>query len=70
MDCSLLSQANSVILEAIPEDAGMAHIVDFASANGVQWSPFVDELGRRGNSLVKLTSIKWGDEHSTCFPPA
>lgn len=36
MDCSLRCQANSVILEAIPEDGGMVHIVDFAS--GTEYS--------------------------------
>ncbi|KAJ4725526.1 nodulation-signaling pathway 2 protein-like [Melia azedarach] len=61
--------ANSVILEAIPEDAGIVHIVDFDIGKGVQWPPLIEALGRRGKSLVQLTSIKWEEEDSSCIPP-
>ncbi|KAL5817252.1 hypothetical protein ACOSQ3_025630 [Xanthoceras sorbifolium] len=59
--------ANSVILEAIPEDARIVHIVDFDIGKGIQWPPLMEELARRGgNVLVRLISIKWEEEDCSC----
>ncbi|KAK0606450.1 hypothetical protein LWI29_037909 [Acer saccharum] len=57
--------ANSVILEAIPEDARVVHIVDFDIGKGIQWPPLIEELSRRssGNALFRLISIKWEEDH-------
>jgi len=38
--------ANSVILEALPEDADIVHIVDFDVGQGVQWPPMIEDLAR------------------------
>jgi hypothetical protein len=54
--------ANSVILEAIPEEADIVHIVDFDIGQGVQWPPMIETLARRGKRMVRLTAIKWEEE--------
>ncbi|XP_021603883.1 protein NODULATION SIGNALING PATHWAY 2 [Manihot esculenta] len=56
--------ANSVILEAIPEDAEMVHIVDFDIGKGVQWPPIIEALAIQGGQRVEVrfTSIKWEQE--------
>ncbi|XP_044505374.1 protein NODULATION SIGNALING PATHWAY 2-like [Mangifera indica] len=61
--------ANSMILEATPQDAGMVHIIDFDIGQGIQWPPLIEALGRRGQRLVQLTSIKWEEEDGSYFPP-
>ncbi|XP_044506730.1 protein NODULATION SIGNALING PATHWAY 2-like [Mangifera indica] len=58
-----------MILEAIPQDAGMVHIIDFDIGQGIQWPPLIEALGRRGQRLVQLTSIKWEEEDGSYFPP-
>ncbi|KAK2643345.1 hypothetical protein Ddye_025108 [Dipteronia dyeriana] len=62
--------ANSVILEAIPEDARVVHIVDFDIGKGIQWPPLIEELARRssGNALFRLISIKWEEDHDCPSP--
>ncbi|CAK7330489.1 unnamed protein product [Dovyalis caffra] len=54
--------ANSAILEAIPEDADIVHIVDFDIGQGVQWPPMIEALARRGETKVRLTAVKWEEE--------
>ncbi|KAF9675701.1 hypothetical protein SADUNF_Sadunf09G0059800 [Salix dunnii] len=54
--------ANSVILEAIPEEADIVHIVDFDIGQGVQWPPVIETLARLGKRMVRLTAIKWEEE--------
>ncbi|XP_031271896.1 nodulation-signaling pathway 2 protein-like [Pistacia vera] len=61
--------ANSMILEAIPENARIVHIIDFDIGQGIQWPPLIEALGRRGQFLVQLTSIKWEEEDCSYFPP-
>ena len=39
--------ANSAILESIPTDAEMIHIVDFDIDEGLQWAPLIETLGRQ-----------------------
>ncbi|WRX31693.1 Transcription factor GRAS - like 10 [Theobroma cacao] len=60
--------ANSAILEAIPADATAVHIVDFEIGNGIQWPPLIEALGRKGLRMLRLTSIKWGEEDGSCNP--
>ncbi|KAM5560504.1 protein NODULATION SIGNALING PATHWAY 2-like [Rosa sericea] len=59
--------ANSAILEAIPEDTEMVHIVDFDMGEGVQLSQMIEALAQRLKTL-KVTAIKWEDEESDCAP--
>ncbi|XVF05784.1 hypothetical protein REPUB_Repub05bG0202300 [Reevesia pubescens] len=60
--------ANSAILEAIPADATVVHIVDFDIGEGIQWPPLVEALGRKGLRMLRLTSIKWAEEDGSCNP--
>ncbi|KAL6146245.1 hypothetical protein ACLB2K_056928 [Fragaria x ananassa] len=57
--------ANSAILEAIPEDTEMVHIVDFDMGEGLQLSQMIEALEQRLKTL-KVTAIKWEDEESGC----
>ncbi|XVF20352.1 hypothetical protein REPUB_Repub11eG0190800 [Reevesia pubescens] len=57
--------ANSAILEAIPDDAKVVHIVDFEIGKGIQWPPLIEALGRQGLRMLRLTSMKWGEEDAT-----
>ncbi|EEF35681.1 transcription factor, putative [Ricinus communis] len=54
--------ANSAILEAMPADAEMIHIVDFDMGEGVQWPPMLETLARLQKG-VRLTAIKWEQEN-------
>ncbi|KAK6245114.1 hypothetical protein QUC31_011523 [Theobroma cacao] len=53
--------ANSAILEAMPNDADMLHIVDFDIGEGIQWPPLIEALAWQHKTL-RLTSIRWGEE--------
>ncbi|KAF5750790.1 nodulation-signaling pathway 2 protein-like [Tripterygium wilfordii] len=57
--------ANSVILQAMPEDAETIHIVDFDIGEGIQWSPMIEVLAQKQKTL-RLTSIKWSEEKDNC----
>ncbi|KAF2292053.1 hypothetical protein GH714_002189 [Hevea brasiliensis] len=62
--------ANSVILEAIPEDAEIVHIVDFDIGKGVQWPPIIEALAMQGQRVVvRFTSIKWEEEEGSSYDP-
>ena len=60
--------ANSTILETIPANAMVVHIVDFEIGKGIQWPPLIEALGRQGLRMLRLTSIKWGEEDGSCSP--
>ncbi|CAK9183126.1 unnamed protein product [Ilex paraguariensis] len=49
--------ANSAILEAIPDDAEVIHIVDFDIGEGVQYPPMIEAIVQKQKTL-RLTSIK------------
>ncbi|KAJ6424548.1 hypothetical protein OIU84_025347 [Salix udensis] len=49
-----LVTANSVIVEALPEDADTVHTFDF---QGVQWPPMIEDLARRRTRMVRLIAI-------------
>ncbi|RDX88219.1 Nodulation-signaling pathway 2 protein, partial [Mucuna pruriens] len=57
--------AVSAIIEAMPQDCEVVHIVDFCIGLGVQW-PAVFEAIAHMHKTLKLTSIKWGDEDPEC----
>ncbi|XP_050381333.1 protein NODULATION SIGNALING PATHWAY 2-like [Argentina anserina] len=57
--------ANSAILEAIPEDTEIVHIVDFDMGEGLQLSQIIEALAQRLKTL-KVTAIKWDDEEIEC----
>ncbi|XVE58990.1 hypothetical protein DITRI_Ditri05aG0008200 [Diplodiscus trichospermus] len=60
--------ANSAILEAIPANATAVHIVDFDIGKGIQWPPLIEALGMQGLRMLRLTSMKWGEEDGSCSP--
>ncbi|KAK7349774.1 hypothetical protein VNO77_07426 [Canavalia gladiata] len=61
--------ANLAILEAIPHDSEVIHIVDFDMGEGSQWPPMFEAIATLHKTL-KLTSIKWREESSQCvFSP-
>ncbi|GMI71436.1 hypothetical protein HRI_000812900 [Hibiscus trionum] len=53
--------SNSAILEAMPNDVDMLHIVDFDIAEGIQWPPVIEAMAWKHKSM-RLTSIHWGEE--------
>ncbi|KAK8512159.1 hypothetical protein V6N13_097174 [Hibiscus sabdariffa] len=53
--------SNSAILEAMPNDADMLHIVDFDIGEGIQWPPVIEAMAWKHKSM-RLTSIHWGEE--------
>ncbi|TKY65783.1 Nodulation-signaling pathway 2 protein [Spatholobus suberectus] len=57
--------AVSAILEAMPQDCDVVHIVDFCIGHGVQWPPMIEAIAHM-NKTLKLTSIKMGDEGPEC----
>lgn len=57
--------AVSSILEAMPQDCDVIHIVDFCIGQGLQWSPMIEAIAHM-NKTVKLTSIKSGVEDPEC----
>ncbi|XVF46212.1 hypothetical protein PTKIN_Ptkin03bG0009200 [Pterospermum kingtungense] len=60
--------ANSAILEAIPANAKVLHIVDFEIGRGIQWPPVIEALGSKGLRMLKLTSIKQEEDDDSCSP--
>ncbi|KAF5953579.1 hypothetical protein HYC85_006435 [Camellia sinensis] len=50
--------ANLAILEAIPPDVEIIHIVDFDIGEGTQWSSVIEAIGCQQRE-IRLTSIKW-----------
>ncbi|KAJ4823519.1 hypothetical protein Tsubulata_017897 [Turnera subulata] len=59
--------ANSAILEAMPTDAEIIHIVDFDMGEGIQWPPMIEALAQRHRAL-RLTAIRWGNDDSDAVP--
>nr|KYP46089.1 Nodulation-signaling pathway 2 protein [Cajanus cajan] len=55
--------ANLAIIEALPHDCEVIHIVDFDMGEGSQWPPLIEAIATLHKTL-KLTSIKWGEESS------
>ncbi|XAR55795.1 hypothetical protein NMG60_11035998 [Bertholletia excelsa] len=49
--------ANQAILEAIPEEAEMVHVIDFDMREGVQWPPLMEAIAQKQKTL-RLTSIR------------
>lgn len=61
--------ANSMIMNSLPKNAEIIHIVDFDVGEGVQWAPLIESLGRRHHKgALKLTSIKWEEEDCDSHP--
>ncbi|KAL8102143.1 protein NODULATION SIGNALING PATHWAY 2-like [Apium graveolens] len=54
--------ANSAILEAMPDDAELIHIVDFDLGTGIQWPSLIEAISSQ-NKALKLTSIKLEHDH-------
>ncbi|KAL4557847.1 hypothetical protein LXL04_036041 [Taraxacum kok-saghyz] len=55
--------ASSVVLEAIPSQVNLVHIVDFDIGEGAQWPPVIDAMARTKRSLT-ITSVKLEDHDS------
>ncbi|KAF7825503.1 nodulation-signaling pathway 2 protein-like [Senna tora] len=53
--------ANSAILNSIPQDSDVIHIIDLDLGEGVQWPPLIEAIAHQHKTL-KLTSIKWEEE--------
>ncbi|KAJ4704365.1 nodulation-signaling pathway 2 protein-like [Melia azedarach] len=59
--------ANSAVLEAMPDDAEVIHIVDFDMGEGIQWPPVIEAIAGQGKTL-RLTSINMEDKDFACAP--
>ncbi|XP_028760954.1 DELLA protein RGA2-like [Neltuma alba] len=53
--------ANSAILDSIPADSEVIHIIDFDMGDGCQWPPLMEAIAQRRKTL-KLTSIRHEEE--------
>lgn len=49
--------ANAAILESMPDDVAVLHIVDFDIGEGIQWPALIEALSREGKTTVRLTAI-------------
>nr|KYP35022.1 Nodulation-signaling pathway 2 protein [Cajanus cajan] len=56
--------AISAIVEALPQDCDVVHIVDFCGGHGEEWPIMIEAIAHMHKPL-KLTSIKWGDHDGT-----
>ncbi|KAL0310013.1 UNVERIFIED_CONTAM: protein NODULATION SIGNALING PATHWAY 2 [Sesamum radiatum] len=52
------------ILEALPWDAEIIHLIDFDIGEGVQWTPFMEAI-KYQNKEIRLTSVKFNEEDET-----
>ncbi|KAL4295842.1 hypothetical protein GQ457_12G008510 [Hibiscus cannabinus] len=59
--------ANSAILEAMPDNIGTLHVVDFDIGEGIQWPPVIEAMAWKQKSMT-LTSICWGEEDTGRSP--
>ncbi|XP_052175315.1 protein NODULATION SIGNALING PATHWAY 2-like [Diospyros lotus] len=59
------SAANWAILKAMPHGAEIIHIIDFDTAEGIQWPSLFEAIGFRQRE-IKLTSIKWIQRDADC----
>lgn len=59
--------ANSAILESMPDDAEIVHIVDFDMGEGIQWPSMIEAMARQKRTM-KLTSVKTQDNDFACVP--
>lgn len=53
--------ANSAILEALPRDADVIHLIDFDIGEGLQWAPFMEAI-KNQHEKIRLTSLKLSEE--------
>ncbi|KAJ8898922.1 hypothetical protein K2173_008415 [Erythroxylum novogranatense] len=74
--------ANSAILEHMPRDSDVLHVVDFDIGEGVQWSSMIMALGHHQRPdighqyygpvstkmTLRITAIKWEEDDSGCVP--
>ncbi|KAM7263973.1 hypothetical protein ACFE04_001656 [Oxalis oulophora] len=56
--------SNSIIIDAIPSDAQLIHIVDFDIGEAIQWPAMIETLAKIQRPMVKLTAIKWGEDYN------
>ncbi|XP_011095221.1 nodulation-signaling pathway 2 protein-like [Sesamum indicum] len=52
------------ILEAMPWDAEIIHLIDFDIGEGVQWAPFMEAI-KYQHKEIRLTSVKLNEEDET-----
>ncbi|KAF7845284.1 nodulation-signaling pathway 2 protein-like [Senna tora] len=60
--------ANSAILDAIPEDSEVIHIIDFDMREGIQWPLIIEAISQQKKRL-KITIITWEGEEKTSEQP-
>ncbi|KAK6943444.1 Transcription factor GRAS [Dillenia turbinata] len=53
--------ANATILESMPDDIEVVHIIDFDLGEGIQWPSVIEAIAQEGKAL-KLTLIKWTED--------
>ncbi|KAK6943194.1 Transcription factor GRAS [Dillenia turbinata] len=53
--------ANATILESMPDDVEVVHIIDFDLGEGIQWPSVMEAIAQEGKDL-KLTLIKWTED--------
>ncbi|KAL1543605.1 protein NODULATION SIGNALING PATHWAY 2-like [Salvia divinorum] len=61
--------ANAAILESVPVDATLLHIVDFDIGKGIQWPALIEALSRC-RKPVRLTAIKHEGEEDEMSSPS
>ncbi|KAI7995747.1 Nodulation-signaling pathway 2 protein [Camellia lanceoleosa] len=58
--------ANRAILQAMPHDVELIHIIDFDMGEGIQWPSMIEAIGwqQRKEIRPRLTSVKWSEGDS------
>ncbi|KAL7136182.1 hypothetical protein ABFS83_10G012300 [Erythranthe nasuta] len=61
--------ANSAVMESLPSDAEIIHLIDFDIGEGVQWASFIEAIKHHRRTEVRVTSIKFDEkDESSPFP--
>ncbi|KAF5941013.1 hypothetical protein HYC85_022180 [Camellia sinensis] len=62
--------ANRAILQAMPHDVELIHVIDFDMGEGIQWPSMIEAIGwqQRKEIRLRLTSVKWSEADSDCPP--
>ncbi|KAF5939712.1 hypothetical protein HYC85_023971 [Camellia sinensis] len=62
--------ANRAILQAMPHDVELIHIIEFDMGEGIQWPSMIEAIGwqQRKEIRLRLTSGKWSEGDSDCSP--
>ncbi|THG11140.1 hypothetical protein TEA_016383 [Camellia sinensis var. sinensis] len=60
--------ANRAILQAMPHDVELIHVIDFDMGEGIQWPSMIEAIGWQQRKEIRLRPLKWSEADSDCPP--